>query len=124
MSYNYTPLNQTATRLITTFGRDVTFTRQTQDAYNPATGVTSNTSSTYTKKCVIGQFDDAQIGSSKSGQPKRAVMAGTRISANAESGDYLVDDVATIDGEQFRVISVTQVNPAGTQVYFVLEMQK
>jgi hypothetical protein len=52
MSYNYTPLNQTATRLITTFGRDVTFTRQTQDAYNPATGVTSNTSSTYTKKCV------------------------------------------------------------------------
>jgi hypothetical protein len=51
-------------------------------------------------------------------------MAGTRISANAESGDYLVDDVATIDGEQFRVISVTQVNPAGTQVYCVLEMQK
>lgn len=117
MSYNYVPLQSTATRLIEKFGRDLTFARQTQGAYNPATGQTSNTSSTFTKKCVVSDFSD--MSNTTQGLE---VMGDVKLLAL--TGDYAVDDTVTIDGSVYRVVDVKEIKPSETQMYCELRVRK
>lgn len=117
MSYNYVPLQSTATRLIENFGRDLTFARQTQGAYNPDTGQTSNTSFTFTKKCVVSDFSD--MSNTTQGLE---VMGDVKLLAL--TGDYAVDDTVTIDGSVYRVVDVKEIKPSETQMYCELRVRK
>ena len=54
MAFNYSPLNKTATDLITKFGQAVTFSRYARGEYSPNTGAfSSNVGQTYTAQVVI-----------------------------------------------------------------------
>lgn len=117
MSYNYAPLQSTATRLIEKFGRDLTFARQTQGAYNPATGQTSNTGSTFTKKCVVSDFSDMS-------NTTQGVEVMGDVKLLALNGDYVVDDTVTIDGSVYRVVDVKEIKPSETQMYCELRVRK
>lgn len=117
MSYNYVPLQSTATRLIEKFGRDLTFARQTQGAYNPATGQTSNTSSTFTKKCVVSDFSDMS-------NTTQGVEVMGDVKLLALNGNYVVDDTVTIDGSVYRVVDVKEIKPSETQMYCELRVRK
>lgn len=117
MSYNYTPLQNTAINLITRFGRDLTFTRTTQGAYSAATGQTSNTTSTYTKKCVVSDYSDMS-------NTAQGVEVMGDVKLIAVNGDYLIDDTVTLDGSVYRVVDVKEIKPSTTQVYCELRVRK
>jgi len=61
VSYNYTPLTSSAARMITKFGKEYTFTRVTKGAYNPATGQTSDSSTTFTGYACLFDYSDSDL---------------------------------------------------------------
>lgn len=116
MSFDYDPLAATATRLLTKFGQELTFTRTSKGAYDPATGTTTDTTSTFTKNGVLFDYRDADIGD-------QTVLAGDRRLV-AEAHTYEVGDTVEIDSDTYRVISVSANQPGDTALVSELQIRK
>lgn len=116
MSFNYAPLAKTATNLLAKYGRGLTFTRTSKGAYDPATGKTSDTTSTFTKNCVLFDYRDADING-------QTILAGDRR-AVAEAHTYQVGDTVAIGSDTFRVISVSNNQPGDTALVSELQIRK
>jgi hypothetical protein len=116
MSFNYLPLQASATALLTKFGKQYTFTRTTKGAYNPATGQTSNTTSTYTKYACVFDYRDADAGG-------LTIEAGDRRLL-AEGYAYEVGDTVAIGTDTYRIVSVSISSPSGTALSANLQVRK
>lgn len=116
MSYNYTPLTQSATRMLTKFGALYTFTRVTKGTYSPATGTTTDTSATYTKYACLFDYTDADRGDGSILQGDRRMLA--------EGHSYEVGDTVAVGGDTFRIISISDIGPSGTVVASNLQIRK
>jgi len=116
MSYNYAPLKKTADALIQKFGVEYTFTRATKGAYNPATGTASESTSTFTKFGILFDYSDRD----NAGQ---AILAGDRRLL-AEAHSYEVGDTLVVDGQTYRVVSVSASQPASTMLSVDLQIRK
>lgn len=116
MSFNYAPLQASATALLTKFGRQYTFTRTTRGTYDPATGQTSNTASTFAKYGCLFDYSDRDSAG-------LTIEAGDRRML-AEGHSYEVGDTVSIDGDIYRVISISQNQPAGTALVSNLQVRK
>jgi hypothetical protein len=116
MSYNYVPLKASAATLLTKFGRQYTFTRTTEGAYNAGTGTTTNTTSTFQKYACLFDYSDSDSAG-------LTVEAGDRRML-AEGHSYEVGDTVSIDGGTYRVISISQNQPAGTALVSNLQVRK
>ena len=116
MSYNYTPLLQSASRMITKFGALYTFTRVTKGAYSAATGKTTDTSATYQKYACLFDYSDADTGDTTILQGDRRMLA--------EGHSYAVGDTVVVGGDRYRIISISDVGPGGTVVASNLQIRK
>jgi|13_taG_2_1085334.scaffolds.fasta_scaffold107509_2 hypothetical protein len=116
MSYDYTPLKQSADRLIQRFGQAYTFTRTAKGSYDPATGTTSDTTSTFEKSGILFDYFDGDSAG-------ETVLAGDRRLI-AEAHSYEVGDTLVISSETYRVISVSANQPAGTMMLSTLQIRK
>ena len=116
MSFDYAPLKSSGTALIKKFGQELTFTRTTEGAYSPATGTTSNTTSTFTKYACIFDYSDRDIGTN-------TVEAGDRRLL-AEAHAYEIGDTVVIGTDTYRVVSVSVNQPAGTMLSADLQVRK
>lgn len=116
MSYNYTPLKDSATALLTKFGRQYTFTRTTKGAYSAATGQTTDTTSAFSKYACIFDFTEADSGDF-------AVVVGDRRML-AEGHDYQVGDTVEVDSETFRVVATSDLKPGDTSLVTNLQIRK
>lgn len=116
MSYNYTPLTQSAARMLTKFGTLYTFTRVTKGTYSPATGTTTDTSATYTKYACLFDYTDADRGDGSILQGDRRMLA--------EGHSYEVGDTVVVGGDTFRIISISDIGPSGTVVASNLQIRK
>lgn len=116
MSYNYASLKQTADRLIQKFGASYTFTRTTKGDYDPATGTTSDSATTFTKSGVLFDYSDRDIGD-------QTILAGDRRLL-AEAHTYEVGDTLVVDGSTYRVVSISANQPAGTMLSADLQIRK
>lgn len=116
MSYNYTPLTQSASRMITKFGALYTFTRVTKGTYSAATGKTTDTSATYQKYACLFDYSDADTGDS-------AILQGDRRML-AEGHSYAVGDTVVVGGDTYRIISISDVGPGGSVVASNLQIRK
>lgn len=116
MSFNYVPLQQSASRLIQKFGQQLTFTRTTKGAYNPATGTTSDSSSTFSKYACIFDYSNTDTAG-------LTIEAGDRRLL-AEFYDYEVGDTVSIGNEVYRVISVSANQPASTGLTVNLQVRQ
>lgn len=116
MSYNYTPLTQSASRMITKFGKQYTFTRVTKGAYSAATGTTTDTSATYTKFACLFDYSDSDRGDGSVLQGDRRMLA--------EGHSYAVGDSVVVGGDTFRIISISDVGPGGSVVASNLQIRK
>lgn len=115
MSINYTALAATALRLITEFGRDLTFTKDTEGAYNPATGKYATTSATYTKKVAVTQYKATEYND---------IIQKGDLKLVAESYAYAMSDTVSIDSEVYRIIDIKQLKPAATEVAVIMQVRK
>jgi len=116
MSFDYAPLQSSATALLTKFGRKYTFTRTARGAYSAATGQTTNTTSTYTKYGCLFDYSDRDAAG-------LTIEAGDRRML-AEGHTYEVGDTVSIDGDTYRIISVSHNQPAGTKLSANLQVRK
>lgn len=125
MSYNYTPLKESATALLTKFGRQYTFTRTTKGAYSAATGQTTDTTSTFTKYACIFDFKTADAGdfSAAAKGSRFAVEAGDRRML-AEGYAYEVGDTVVVDSVTYTVMAVSDTKPAGTSLAVSLQIRR
>lgn len=116
MTFNYTALQTSAGTLLQKFGRQLTFTRTTQGAFSPNTGTTSNTTSTFQKYACVFDYTDSERGDSNIEEGDRRVLA--------EGHTYEIGDTVSIDSETYRVISVSNIQPAATVVACNLQVRK
>lgn len=118
MTFDYAELATTAEELLTEFGQDVTRTSYTAGTYDPATGATTPTTASTTRKGAIFDFGAGQT-----------LVRGTLIQAGDKR--LLVDvdaainpqDHFTVGGKEYVIISVGEINPAGTRVLYDLHLR-
>ena len=113
MAFDYAPLASTATKMITEFGQAVTFTRNGNVTYDPTQGVSSSSQTTYDANIVLfAQIKNEEVDNSLAFKDFPALA----YSATPPK----IGDTATINGENYRVIEITPVQPATTVIYYEL----
>lgn len=116
MSFNYAPLAKTAETLLAKFGQELTFTRTSKGAYDPGTGATSDTTSTFTKNGVLFDYRDADSAN-------QTVLAGDRRLVS-EAHAYEVGDTVAVGSDVYRVVSISTNQPADTALVSDLQIRK
>lgn len=116
MTFNYTALQSSAGTLLQNFGRQLTFTRTTDGSYDPNTGTTSPTTANYTKYGCVFDYSDTERGDLAIEEGDRRVLA--------EGYTYQVGDTVSLDSEVYRIITVSNIQPAGTIVACNLQVRK
>ena len=113
----YSILATTATRLLRDKGQSITFTRDAETSFNPSTGViTPDTATTYAAYGAAFNYSSNELANS-----------------NIESGDIrlLVEpetepqiaDTCVVDSVTYRVMDVRKQKPAGTVLYYELQLR-
>lgn len=118
----YTELRSTAGRLLTSYGQSMTLTKRASGAYNPATGASTVTETTYT---VRGAVFDYSGGAYKlapmliQAGDRRALVAADGLSVAPEPADRL-----TIAGAIWSIVTVTPTDPGGTAVVYECQVRR
>jgi hypothetical protein len=94
----------------------LTFTRTTKGAYDPNTGTTSDTSSTFQKYACVFDYTDSERADSRIELGDRRVLA--------EGHAYKINDLVSIDSEDYRIISISNIQPSSTIVACNLQVRK
>jgi len=116
MTFNYTALQDSSAQLLQRFGRQLTFTRTTDGTYDPDTGTTSPTTETFTKYGCVFEYSDSERGDQNIEVGDRRVLA--------EGHAYEVGDLVSLDSETYRIVTVSNIQPAGTVVACNLQVRK
>ena len=118
MAFDYAKMATTAARLLEKFGQTISVIRTTGETIDPITGaIVAGSDTTYSPKGLLRKYPNE-------------VIDGTRI----ETGDreLIVDntvepalsDKVTVQGEQWTVVNVASINPAGTAVVYFCQVRK
>lgn len=114
----YTGLAATATRLLTGKGQTVTFTRRTVSAFNATTGTPTNTTTTFTGKGAVFDYNQSEVDGA-------VILSGDqRLILEAVTTAPIIGDAATVNSIKYRVMNVNTVNPGGTVVIYQLQLRK
>lgn len=123
MTFNYTRANATALRLLTNFGQTVTRRTVTTGAYNPATGEAAVTTADTSRIGVLLDYGDQ-------GRQGERYVRGNLV--QVEDRQLLLDGTGAAEltdryvagGAEYSVVSVSEVNPAGTVVMYDLHVRR
>lgn len=116
MSFNFVPLQGSSTTLLKKFGRELTFTRKTDAAYDPNTGTKTQTTTTFKKFGCVFDYTAQEIALDNIQAGDRRVLA--------EGHSYQVGDTVSLDSQAYRIVSVSNIQPAGTIVACNLQVRK
>ena len=116
MSFNYTALQNSAGALLQKFGRQLTFTRTADGAYDATTGKKTQTTSTFTKYACVFDYSAEEIALDNIEVGDRRVLA--------EGHSYQVGDTVSLDSQTYRVVAVSNIQPAGTVLACNLQVRK
>ncbi len=112
----YGDLASVALRLLKSKGQQVTFSRETSTAFDPATGSNQTTTSTYTAYGASFSYNRSEIdGTIVQKNDIRFVMDSTTEPKNG--------DTTTIDSNVYRVMNVKPTSPAGTAVIYEAQLR-
>ena len=118
MSFNYDSIAAISLELLTEYGQSVTRTSYSAGTYNPATGSTTPTTATTTRKGALFSFDGGTT------QVRGTMIANgdKQLLLDAE-GAVSITDHYTIGGTEYTVVSIDETNPAGTAVINELHLR-
>lgn len=118
----YSDLATTVNELLTEFGQSVTVTNLGMAVEDPATGVVSQETSSFTTIGVLLDFDSRSFGDGS--VPNQATSkTDKRLLISA---DQLINagDTVIVDGSSYMVNVVKTTEPAGVRVVYDLWIQK
>lgn len=108
----------TALRLLTKFGQSITLARTTGSSVDPVTGtVTAGSDASVTTTGVLLKYPDSMID-------------GTRIIASDRrmivSNEQVPDpsDKPTLNGQDWSIVNIETLSPAGTDVIYELQVRR
>lgn len=114
----YANLQATATRLLTSKGQSVTFTRSVETAFNSGTGVKTTSDFTFSSNGAAFDYKASEIDGTviKAGDIRLMLEKGTNEPA--------IGDSAKIDAVNYRVMDVTKSSPAGIVTHYTCRLRK
>ena len=112
MSAFYTDLQAVASKLLSQFGKDFTFTRTDQSVYDPATGTTGpGTITTFTGKGALFDYDARHYDGTT------ILVGDVRLLVESMNEVPKVGDMVVLaSGQTYTVISTRQTAPAEINV--------
>lgn len=114
----YTDMQGTATSLLTNYGQNLTFSRSTPGAYDPAAGTTGTaTDSSYSGYGVVLNYRNFEIDG------ERILQGDRRITLQNVTTEPRVNDVVEIDSKDYVVLAVMSMSPAGTNLVYKLQVR-
>lgn len=119
MAFDYAEIAANALETLTEFGRDVTRRSYTAGTYDPATGLVTPTTADTTRKGVMFDFGAGQTlerGTLVQSGDKRLLLDAT---AAVAPQDHFI-----IGGVEYVVVSVGEINPAGTRILYDLHLRR
>lgn len=119
MGVNYTALQSTATRLLRDNGQAITFSYQTGEVINPATGAVTTPASEATVPGfgVATNYKNAEING------ETVLSSDLKLLASNIATAPEVNWKVTVNGKTWRVMQVMPINPAGTNVMYILQIR-
>ena len=119
MGVNYTALEGTATRLLRDNGQAITFTYETGEVINPATGVvtTPASNSTVSGYGVATNFKNAEINGDT------ILSSDLKLLASNVASEPKANWRVGVNGRTWRVMQVSPINPAGTNVMYICQIR-
>lgn len=114
----YPNLRAVASRLLTTYGQNLTFTRKTSTGYNAATGVNTLTTSQFSAHGAAFEYNAAEIDGTN-------IQRGDlRLLLEWATTAPILGDTVTIDGLVYRVMNIQPTNPGGVVVMNELQLRR
>ena len=119
MGINYTALESTAARLLRDNGQAITFSYETGEVINPATGVVTTPSSETTVDGfgVATNYKNAEIDG------QSVLASDLKLLASNIATEPEANWKVTVNGKTWRVMQVNPINPAGTNVMYICQIR-
>lgn len=119
MGINYTALQSTATRLLRDNGQSITFTYEIGQVINPSTGTVTTPASEETVSGfgVAINYKNAEING------ETVLSSDLKLLASNIATAPEVNWEVTVDSKTWRVMQVMPINPAGTNVMYILQIR-
>ena len=118
MTFDYAKTATTALRLLTKFGRDVVRRNYSVGVYDPATGANAVTYADTTWKGALLDF-----GAGKTLERGSLIQVGDKRLLLEAGATPQLEDHMIVGTVEYAIISVGEVNPAGTSVLFDLHLR-
>lgn len=118
MTFDYAEVAANALETLTEFGMDVGRRSFTAGVYDPATGLVTPTTANTTRKGALFDFGAGQTlerGTLIQGGDKRLLVDAT---AAVTPQDHFI-----INGVEYVIVSIGEINPAGTVVLYDLHLR-
>lgn len=115
---DYSGLSVTVLKLISRFGQDVIITRRIQGTYDTLTSSVPVTDTTITGSGIVDQYQNDEV----TGTLIQLSDIKMFIAANGISG-IIAGDMVTFGSIKYNVISVKQINPAGTPLLYECQLR-
>lgn len=117
-------LQDTANRLIATYGAEVTVTRIVEGAYDEVTGSAALTTTATTARALLDNYSlgiggGLSFAGTVESSDKRLWIAGTGLSFDPRPGDKVL-----ADGASWVVISVNKINPDGNTYLYDIQVRQ
>ena len=119
MTFNYSKSAATALKLLTKFGRTVTRRNYTTGTYNPATGANAVTYADTTWKGALLDF-----GAGKTVERGGLIQVGDKQLLLEAGASPQLEDHILVGTDEYAIVSIGELNPAGTVVLFDLHLRK
>ena len=116
--FDYADTAALATEALTEFGAPITRRANTVGAYSPSTGAATSTTADTTR---VGALFD--YGSGQTLVRGQLIQVSDKRLLVAPSADVLPTDLFVVDGATYTVVSIGEVNPAGTRCLFDLHVR-
>lgn len=116
MSFNYPATAATAAHLLERFGAAATIKRQSGTAYDPATGTSTQTYTSYATTAAVFDYAQKYIDGT-------LIQAGDKQAYCAPSVAPEQGDRFTWNGADYTVVAVKPVAPAGTPVLYEAQLR-
>ena len=116
----YSEMAEMATELITEFGTDVTITREIDKEIDPVTGdiLVDAESIEYTAQGVMKKYPENLIDGT------RITSSDRQLIIEASVVEPLIIDKITINNQDWPIIEIESVNPAGTPLIYILRVRR
>lgn len=114
----YGNLAAVATRLLTSKGQSITFSREVQSAFNPTTGVATTSTTTFSGYGAAFDYNSSEIDG-------EIIQKGDiRLVLEATATAPIIGDTCTIDSDAYRAMNVKPTSPAGTPVIYEVQLRR